>query len=225
MQLTTVFSPAPRSFRVHDQDRSGFAKYFASVMQSDPRLAGKVLDVGCGEFGAAMTDAEGNNIFAPVFARCAQLDGLDPGDGVLRNKKIAQRFHATLEAAPLPEASYDALVSFFVLEHVETPKEFLAAACRALRPGGVFYAITPHAHHPFAFGTGLIEFLGIKKGFARATDQHNVNTYPTHNRLNTRSAVARACEGLPLANASVFFAPCVQWDTYFPKPLRDSSRL
>lgn len=220
MEVETIFSSAPRTFQFHDRDRSSFARYFASIIETDPRLSGKVLDVGSGEFGTTMTDIDGHDIFAPVFARCAQLDGLDPSDVVLRNNRIVQKYHSTLEAAPLPEAWYDALVSTFVLEHVATPRDFFAAACRTLRPGGVFYSVTPHAHHPFALCTSLIEFLGIKRGFARATEHETINTYQTHNRLNTRAAVVRACDGLPFSKVSIFFAPCVQWDTYFPRPLR-----
>lgn len=207
-------------FREQDADRSGYAKRFAEIVAGDTRLNGVVLDIGCGELGAMLTDNAGNNIFEPVLRRAARLDGVDPGEGVLRNQKITNRFHALLEEAPIPENAYDAMVGFYVLEHVGTPTRFLRAAAKALKPGGVFYAVTPHARHPFALGTALAQKLGLKERLGQISESDGVNSYPTYNRLNTRAAVARAGREAGFSKATVYFAPCVQWDTYFPKPLR-----
>lgn len=218
--VSTTFSTDLGGFRELDRDRCGYALYFLSIMAQDPRLRGHVLNVGCGERGAHILDREGRPVFQRTYANAAQVDGLDPSDVVFKNKEITEKYHATLEDAPLPEATYDAIVSFYVLEHVSTPARFLAAAHRALKPGGVFYAVTPHAQHPFAVCTHLVELFRIKQRVAGALESSTINTYATYNRLNTRRAIVRACEGLGFSSATISLAPCVQWDTYVPARLR-----
>jgi 2-polyprenyl-3-methyl-5-hydroxy-6-metoxy-1,4-benzoquinol methylase len=48
------------------------------------------------------------------------------------------------EELPWPDASFDVVVAFQVLEHVASPRETLAEALRVLRPGGLLFMDMPN---------------------------------------------------------------------------------
>jgi SAM-dependent methyltransferase len=100
----------------------------------------KVLEVGCA-FGHGT---------ALLLERAAEVDAidlyrpaLDYARGHVRDPRA--RFHE-MDACALtfPPESFDAVVSFEVIEHVEDPAAFLAGIRRVLRPGGVVVLSTPN---------------------------------------------------------------------------------
>jgi SAM-dependent methyltransferase len=93
-----------------------------------------VLDVGCGN---------GPFEYAKYACRFVAFDMFDPGN--LEGLKPGDTFRkARLETFPLDDASCDAVVLGFILEHVERPAVFLREAHRVLRPGGWCYVAVPH---------------------------------------------------------------------------------
>lgn len=211
--------PLAGNFAALDADRPSSSVYFASVMNHDPRLAGKVLDVGCGKDGPTVPS------YAAVIARASQLDGVDPFPDVAENKSLTRYWVGELENLnEIPGNEYDAVLSFWVAEHIARPREFLKAVHRVLKPGGVYYSCTPHAQHPFAWCVRLVQALQLKKTIVE-NSRPGLNSYPAHYRLNSRRAVLRACDGLGFASAEFHYHPCVQWDEYFPKAVRWAPRL
>lgn len=207
------------NFAALDADRPSSSVYFASVINGDSRLTGKVLDVGCGKSGPTVP------AYATTLRRAAQIDGIDPFPEVKDNPMLTRRWVGGLEDVPdVPSNEYDAVVSFFVAEHVANPAAFLAAVHRVLKPGGVFYACTPHSQHPFAWCVRLVETLNLK-GKMEDLAQRGWNRYPAYYRLNSRRAVLRAARGLDFARAEFHYHPCVQWDENFPRVLRWAPRL
>jgi SAM-dependent methyltransferase len=97
---------------------------------------GKVLDVGCGygflaaELLARGFRAEGVEI-SPTGLRHARARGVKVREGALRD-------------ASFPNAAFDAVCAFYVIEHLEDPKDFFREAARILRPGGVLLMRWPH---------------------------------------------------------------------------------
>lgn len=94
-----------------------------------------VLDLGCGD----------GLVMSRVLDHVAI--GLDPDRPALERagqRGIYERFEpATMEEANLPEGGLGCIVSNSVLEHIERIDEALAAASRALRPGGKLIFTTP----------------------------------------------------------------------------------
>ena len=146
---------------------------------------GKVLDIGCGGAFDKMI---------PLHPRLekADLDGVDPSPAVMSHPLLRRRWHAPFEEAAIPEKEYDLAYAFNVVEHIVAPDPFFRQLRRVLKPGGVFWAMTPNGHHPFTWAVRAFQAMGLKQG---AASRHpNVNDYPAYYRLNTPRSVAAAAE-------------------------------
>ncbi len=83
---------------------------------------------------------------------------------ICREKGITM-FQGPLAAVDMPEASFDLISSFEVIEHINNPREEIARIMYLLKPGGLFYCTTPN------FNSLLRYYL---------KDAYNVITYPEH---------------------------------------------
>jgi SAM-dependent methyltransferase len=139
---------------------------------------GRVLDVGCGVgWTVALLRELG---FSAV--------GLEPAPHaaqIARDHYGVEVITAVLQEAPLPEAAFDAVILFDVLEHVHDPIGDLRSIHYVLRPGGAvvikvpnlaawqahllgkwWYALDP-PRHLFHFSAGPLRRLLEKAGFGR----------------------------------------------------------
>lgn len=216
----TMNSPSvsygPRSsllgrYRDLSSDYTLWLREFAEVVDNDPRMRGRVLDVGC---GAGIVNAT----WRGIIQKAARVDGVDPREEIKDNPYLTDKFVGLLEDAPFEPGVYDAAFAHFVLEHVQQPRAFMAAVARALRPGGVFYAVTASRHHPFPFISRALDVTRLK--YMLWSKDDGVNEYPAYYILNSARAMARATEGLGFSSIRVFRAPSVQWKQYFPSALR-----
>lgn len=100
------------------------------------KTAGRVLDVGCGP--GFLLDA--------AVAMGYEAWGIDPSGYAVA---LARETHGdrvqvgVLENAPFAPASFDLVVAQDAFEHVYTPRLFLDAAHRLLKPDGVLAITTP----------------------------------------------------------------------------------
>jgi len=204
------------------KDRSGFQRVFNSWLVNEPALRGRVLDIGCG-----------GNIppFLPAIREIPQqLDGVDPDPIVNLHPSLTTRWHGRFEDAAIPVNQYDLAYAYNVVEHIPTPSAFLEKVWQVLRPGGVFWALTPNAAHPFAWLARGIEQIGGKRGMRELLKKpdhgYTVNNYPSYYRLNCPGQVRRALALTPpFRDAAFSWYPCMQWDTYFPWSLRGLPHL
>jgi SAM-dependent methyltransferase len=132
----------------------------------------RVLDLGSGRGYGAAELAEG----------AAFVLGIDRVPPAARLRGGAARFAlADLRALPVAAGSFDLVVSFQVLEHLEDPTLYLEAMRRALRPPGVALLTTPNVQMSFGvnpFHVHEYEAAELRallvRHFARV-DVHGVN--------------------------------------------------
>ena len=107
---------------------SGFSRY---------RHSNRFLDLG---FGSAVfmqvAAAEGWNVSGTEVSRTAVENA--------RRLGFADAFQGDLTKAGYPDGYFDVVVASEVLEHVADVKRLLKEVVRILRPGGLFWASTPH---------------------------------------------------------------------------------
>lgn len=104
-----------------------------------PFISGKLLEVGCGE-------GRGIEVMKEY---CTSYTGLDKIGEVISSLEDKYPEHTFLQTTIPPirgleDNSYDAIVTFQVIEHIREDKEFLKELYRLLRPGGVALVTTPN---------------------------------------------------------------------------------
>jgi SAM-dependent methyltransferase len=98
-----------------------------------------VLDMGCGAgYGSAEMPA------------AKSITGIDISADAVKyatdkfSREGVKFLIAPCEAVPLPDAAFDVITAFEVIEHLENWNALLAEAGRLLRPGGLFIVSTPN---------------------------------------------------------------------------------
>ena len=102
----------------------------------------EVLDVACGEgYGTALLAGRGAKRVTGVDLAPAAIAHARKTYGSLTN---VQFIEASCTKMPLPDASFDLVVSFETLEHIEAQREFVEEVARVLKPDGVFLLSCPN---------------------------------------------------------------------------------
>jgi SAM-dependent methyltransferase len=134
----------PEAIRAFEHARweRAAAVYAASFGVATRLFCEALLDAAGVRAGTAVLDlACGPGVLAgSAAARGAAVCGLDFSAAMLAEARAmhpsAQFVYGDAETVPLPDASFDAVVSNFGLHHVPRPALALAEAWRVLRPGG-----------------------------------------------------------------------------------------
>jgi len=160
-------------------------KHFASLIKPFLGKEKKLLDLGCGRGLETVTNYKES---------VGEAVGLDPTDAVFQNELIHKPVQGSAYEMPLEDNYFDIVVSQQVLEHIEHPEKLFSEVSRVLKPGGVFYAMTPNLWYPttlFAAITPYWFHLWATKTFM-GIEEHD--TFPTHYQANRRSTLRKIGE-------------------------------
>jgi len=128
---------------VPDETEPGIvAQHLKRYAFARPLCAGKVvLDAGCGT-------GYGSAYLAEAARRVVGVDVSEEALQYARERYAAPNVefvHGDLQELAYADASFDVVVSFETLEHLERPESLVQQVVRLLRADGVFVVSTPHA--------------------------------------------------------------------------------
>jgi SAM-dependent methyltransferase len=145
------------------------------------RPGSRILELGPGP----------SNRTSRFLATLGELRGLDPDPEARQNDALKGFELLDGPRFPFPDASFDACVSNYVVEHVPDAAAHLGEVARILSPGGAYVFRTPNRWHYVTIFSSVTphwvhELLANRlRGIPK--DEHD--PYPTVYTLNTRSAV------------------------------------
>lgn len=197
---------------------------------------GVVADVGCGR-GAHQDDPIAWRREVRVLrGHAKRVVGIDVDPAASENPFVDEfRVMGPEGRFPLEDASYDLVVSDFVLEHVRDPELFFAECQRVLRPGGHLALRTSNARGYVALAARLIPNRRHAAVVGRAQEARKAaDVFPTVYACNTtgklRRALARAgfdgvaygAEAEPryFAFSRLLYALAVLHQRFMPRALR-----
>lgn len=142
------------------------------------------LELGCSD--GLMT--------ASLAAETESLDVVDASQGCIeqaRARGIANaRFFCSLFETFEPQARYDAVFASWILEHVLDPTDVYALARRALRPGGLMFALVPNSR---ALSRQLAVHMGLLPSVRHLTpNDHRYGHRRTYDRQSFNAELEAA---------------------------------
>ncbi len=111
------------------------AKKFSELCPKDA----VILDAGCGN---------GNYVIDENRQKIAWATGVDvSADFTSKNVCLDEILIASLENLPFESNKFDAVISLWVLEHLENPEKVFGQIHRVLKPNGIFMFATPNSSY------------------------------------------------------------------------------
>ena len=122
-----------RSLRLEEEHRLAMlnSKWRLDLIR-DFKTSGKLLEIGC---------ARGD--FLSVARESFEASGVEPNPELAESSsRIAPVYRDVIERTPW--TAFDVVASFHVIEHVDSPRNFIQAAVERLKPGGLLVIETPN---------------------------------------------------------------------------------
>jgi SAM-dependent methyltransferase len=161
---------------------------FDFVVQRWLSKDGVVLDLGCGRTGGIER-----------FWREVRLAvGIDPDRESLRDRKNELPvLRGSGEHLPFPDATFDMVVSAWVLEHLDRPDRVFGEVARVMRPAGHFVFLTPNAMNPLILANRMgqvapwLQHRLVSNVYGRAKS----DTFAVRYRANSTGRLRRLARG------------------------------
>ena len=176
--------------------RDGTVEFFGRIRGIlEPSFT--VLDLGAGRGSWYFEDqCELRRKVREMKGKVKRVIGLDVDSVVMDNPTTDENGLIENGVLPLKNDSVDVIISDYVLEHIENVEDFFSEVDRVLKPGGYFFARTPHSWNYVSLMARLIrnddhaEFLKTAQPNRKPED-----VFPTYYRLNTRRQISRVFKG------------------------------
>lgn len=154
-------------------------QHFNSLIRSFLNSSSCVLHAGCG-----VDESIG------LHAIAGHTVGLDYLSYLSANHDLDDAVVGDLECVPFKAASFDLVVSRWVIEHLSDPFRFFQESSRVLRPGGKLVILTPNVYY-YAVVITRLSPLSFQKWFVKNILHENPDgVFKTFYRSNTRSQLS-----------------------------------
>ncbi|HEY8038208.1 MAG TPA: methyltransferase domain-containing protein [Polyangiaceae bacterium] len=156
---------------------------FHELCRARAGRGGKILEVGAGP----------TNATSAFLATLGELHGLDVSDEVHGNADLTSSGVIEGDRYPFGDATFDLVVSNYVVEHVQDAAAHLAEIARVLRDGGCYVFRTPNLVHYVALVSRLAPHSAHRR-FAnrlRELPAGHHEPWPTVYAMNTPASVRR----------------------------------
>jgi SAM-dependent methyltransferase len=196
-----------RYFRPEDHPYNILEREVARRLKSDATL----LDAGCGRSAPVLRSFKG---------KAGRLIGVDLVDfsEEARNGGL-ELVRGDLTQIHVETGSVDGIVSRSVMEHLQDPLATYREFSRLLKPGGWVIFLTPNLWDYASLLAALIPNRFHAMVVAKTEGRAELDTFPTHYRSNTPTAVSR------LAKASGFRVESCEHLAQYPNYLMFSAPL
>lgn len=176
---------------------------FHDLLSREIESGARVLEVGAGP----------SNPTSRFIGSRFRTEGVDVSDEVLQNDSLEHARVYNGVTLPYASGTFDACVSYYVLEHIADPVAHFREAARILRPGGAYFLCTPNLWHYVTLGSALLPYWFHRQlaNRLRGLGEQAHCPYPTMYRANTPRAIRKAARaaGLTVASlAMIEFEPC-----------------
>ena len=168
---------------------------FFRLCQENIAPHSKILEIGAGP----------TNECTKTLSEIGDVTGLDIDPDVKNNTFLSQAVVYDGQKMPFEDATFDACVSNWVLEHVEHPVEHFREVKRVLCPGGVYCLRTPNLFHYVSIGAKLLPHsvhLLIANRLRRLDDDAH-DPYRTWFRSNSRRKLRELCRMAGLSEPAI----------------------
>lgn len=214
---TTDWTPYLERYRAGEwRDR-----IFRDMILADAAARGDrptILEIGCGDGFDGDVPLQRS-----IAAAAGHYTGIEPDTQITLGDYFQETHRCFFEDAPIAPGSVDVAFAVMVMEHLERPQPFWDKLHEVLADGGVFWALTIDARHPFSRLSLLLGRLKVKDIYLNTlygkSGPERYENYPTFYRTNTPGHVqeyAKAFRSCELIN----FSRVGQISPYLPRPLR-----
>lgn len=123
----------------HEQsDNVIFQRHLVAYNEAAKRINGNVLEVGCGE-------GYGISLLAPKVTNYMAVDKFATNvDRYAANFSHVKFQQMSVPPLQFPDNTFDYIVTFQVIEHIEDDEKMVAEMSRVLKPGGKMIMTTPN---------------------------------------------------------------------------------
>jgi len=154
-----------------------------------------VLDAGCGKESAVPLN---NGLETRVGVDISHLF-------LMSNKNVNLKIVADLESLPFKNATFDVILSQYVMEHLKNPEKVISEFRRVTKDRPTILILTTNALNYIALATHLMPFSiqrFIKKRFLRIPEDE---IYPVYYRCNTIFKLNRMMRRIGFENEKSVF--------------------
>lgn len=151
-------------------------------MRSFVRPHHLVLDAGCGTITRAA-----------LRGSCRMVVGVDADERISGNPKLDVLLRGDLGRLPFQDKSFDAVMSWMVVEHLDNPQACFAEFARICKDGALIVLATPNLLHYENLVTALTPF-GLHNWFMRHIFREQDESFPTRYRANTPMKLVKMME-------------------------------